>query len=500
MADFQIHWNQDGSAEVAGPGGVTLHLTPEQAAQAQANRAGIPNGAKPGPTPGSWVDSSGAIHYPAADTSGYGQIGAAFDQRPIDILNGMDTSTREAQAGITAATNAGTANLTAAANAANAGGTQILNNAYGSAANQAAQGQTGLEQAASLANYNTALGERAMGGLGALADQATQASANYGAQGDQLLQQQQALQNTGIQQLLAAQAQNQGDVNNLYGYAARGAGPSAAEAQLALARDQAQADAISLANSGRGVGALAANMRQAQAINAATQQQSAMQMAQLRAQEEQAWRQQQLQAIAGAGQLGLQGNQFGQQAWQNYMQQAGQAASGAGQLGSTYAGLSKDLYGQGIQAQQGYNQLANSSLGTGLNYNQGMASNANQATATGVQGYNNLVSQGNQLTGQGANLGFQGAQQNASFGQANTANKNNLYSTQLQSDTQRYGANAGVGINSANNAAQQQAALVGTIGTIAGAAALAASDVRMKTNIQPLEERLAMIKKFRGNK
>lgn len=480
-----------------------------------------PPGTTPGPTPGSYIDSTGAIHYPAADTTGYGQIGAAFDQRPQDILAAMDASTKQQQDLIAQTALQGQNNLNNAATASREAGQQILATGYNTAANQGLQGQTGLQQAASLADYNNALGSQAMSGFQNLGLQAQQASANYGAQGDQLLAQQQSLQGTGIQQLMGMQQQNQQSLADYANFANRGAGPSAAEAQLAFARDQAQADAISLANSGRGVGQASGNMRQAMSINAATQQQTAMQMAQLRAQEEQAWRQQQLQAIAGAGQLGLSGGQAAQSAWQNYIQQAGQAASGASQLGATYAGMSKDLYGAGVNAQQGYSGQANSALNTGFGYNQGMTSNANQATATGLSGYDSLATQGNQLTSKATDLGMQAAQQNASFGQANTVNKNNLYTTQLQSDTSRYGANMGVAINSANNSAQQQAALVGAAGTViggvlggiaggpAGAAAGGAaggaagrgigSDIRMKEKIKPepeLASRMQVINKF----
>lgn len=483
---------------------------------------GLPVGAVgPGPVPGSWIDAVGAIHYKVADTTGYGQIGAAYDQRPQDILKAMDEATLREQKLVTDATNQGQANLAAAAGASYGAGQDILNRGYATAADQAAQGQVGLQQAASLADYNSALGQRAMTGLSALGDQANQASAAYGAQGDQLLQQQQAIQNTGINQLMQMQGQTNNSLADYQNFANRGAGPSAAEVQLGQGLNRSMANAVALARSGRGAGANAYAMKQAIGANAAQSQETNQSMALLRAQEEAAWRGQQLQAISGAGNLGLQGGSAAQQAWQQYLQQAGQAASGAGQLGATYANLGKDLYGAGINAQQGYSGLANSALGTGLGYNQGMTGNANQATATGLSGFDSMTTQGNQMTNAGANLGVQGAQQSGAFDQSNIVNKNNIYTSQLSSDTQRYGANQGVAINSANNSGQQQAALIGGIGSVIGgvvggiaggpagaavgagvggaAGRAAGSDVRMKTQIKPepeLAKRLGDIQSF----
>lgn len=87
----------------------------------------------------------------------------------------------------------------------------------------------------------------------------------------------------------------------LQSYASQGPGASAAEAQLQRASDQNMASQIALARSGRGAGANANAARQASFQNASIGQQTAADMATLRANEAATWRAQQLQALGAAG-------------------------------------------------------------------------------------------------------------------------------------------------------------------------------------------------------
>src|SRR5690606_8119973 len=86
-------------------------------------------------------------------------------------------------------------------------------------------------------------------------------------------------------------------------------GPSAAQAQLQLATNQAMASQLALARSGRGLGGGAAAMSEAQRNAAAIQSQAAAQSAALRAQEQAAWRQRQAANLGAAAGVGLQSGQ-----------------------------------------------------------------------------------------------------------------------------------------------------------------------------------------------
>ncbi len=83
------------------------------------------------------------------------------------------------------------------------------------------------------------------------------------------------------------------------GFREQPAGPSAAEAQLRLGTDQANAAATSLARSGRGPGGNASAAREAMFTNVATNQRMGNELAKLRAEEEAARRGQDLQAMTG---------------------------------------------------------------------------------------------------------------------------------------------------------------------------------------------------------
>lgn len=89
----------------------------------------------------------------------------------------------------------------------------------------------------------------------------------------------------------------------LYGMATAPQGPSAAQAQLQLGTNQAMANQLALARSGRGLGESASGLRAAGMQNAVIQQNAGNQAAMLRAQEDQAFRQRQLAAFGAAGGL-----------------------------------------------------------------------------------------------------------------------------------------------------------------------------------------------------
>jgi hypothetical protein len=161
----------------------------------------------------------------------------------------------------------------------------------------------------------------------------------------------------GFANSLGARGQTEDALARLRNYYQQGPGPSAAEAQLAQGQNAAMAQAIALAHSGRGSGGNAVAMRNAAFQNAATNQQTNAQAATLRAQEGQAWRQQQL------GAMGLEQNALGNLRGEDISTMAGanQTGLGYGQLGQGYlqlgdqAGLQgeslmNDIYGKQLSA------------------------------------------------------------------------------------------------------------------------------------------------------
>lgn len=82
-------------------------------------------------------------------------------------------------------------------------------------------------------------------------------------------------------------------------YANQGPGPSAAEAQLKMAQDRNMRNAVALARSGRGGTGGALALRQADQARAQAQTDTAAQTSLLRAQESDAWRGRQLEALRG---------------------------------------------------------------------------------------------------------------------------------------------------------------------------------------------------------
>lgn len=150
-------------------------------------------------------------------------------------------------------------------------------------------------------------------------------------------------------------------VNRLNAYADQGPGESAAQAQLRQQSEQNLGAALSLARSGRGNGA--GNMKMAIAENAATNAETNMQAATLRAQEADAWRGRQLQAmgLAQEGTTNMRSQDIG--AAQAQGQQAISREQIASNVDVSRAGLQQGLaqFNAGAQNQA---SLANAQLAT----------------------------------------------------------------------------------------------------------------------------------------
>jgi hypothetical protein len=109
--------------------------------------------------------------------------------------------------------------------------------------------------------------------------------------------------NKGLTSAADSRAKQGSSYDALMGFANQGPGPSAAQAQLTQATDANTQNALALARSGRGMGGSQAALRSAIGQNANTQQQSAAQMAQLRANENTAYQAQKLNALGAGGNL-----------------------------------------------------------------------------------------------------------------------------------------------------------------------------------------------------
>ncbi len=264
---------------------------------------------------------------------------------------------------------------------------------YGALAQQGEQNQAYLNSAASgvenITGQNaSALAREGMGNQAGLSQLGSVANANasyYGNQGAQNL----GYSGTDRQSALGA-------VGRLQNFYQQGPGPSAAEAQLRQSEDTNMSQAIALARSGRSAGDEANNLRQAMFSNAATEQQTGMQLAQLRAQEAANWRGQQLSAMSTEqGTLGaLRGQDIG-------------AATALGGLGQQYSALGGNLYGEGAQLGQsaiaGAGQLTQAGLQLGQGYRTTgaqLGQGATEAAAQGFQGLGAQQVQAMQATGQ----------------------------------------------------------------------------------------------------
>lgn len=144
-------------------------------------------------------------------------------------------------------------------------------------------------------------------------------------------------------------------INRIRAYVDQGPGESAAAAQLRQAQEQSLGDALSLARSGRGNAA--GNMKMALSENAATNAQTNLQAAQLRAEEADAWRSRQLQGL-GLEQSGTQAMR-GQDITQATA--AGQHAVSREQIASNV-----DVSRAGLEQQLGIANAEQSNLGNRL--------------------------------------------------------------------------------------------------------------------------------------
>jgi hypothetical protein len=269
-------------------------------------------------------------------------------------------------------------------------------------------------------------------------------------------------------------------LQSLNRYANRGPGPSAAQALLGNQTAAAQRGNLALARSGRGTGS-AANMRAALGQNANMQGAANNQAAALSAQEEQAWRQQQLGALTAAqqGAAGI---------------RAGDAGLRGQDIGLTGQQLQADLTSRGQNFGLANNQLQADlgSRGQNMNYagtlgqqalgwqeaGQGWAGLGNQQDQLAL-GYGNLGNQYNQTA--------QGADQLA-LGNENLARE---WAAQGQQGGMGYEQLRGESYTDAQIAnmqgeQQRDAALVGGLGGLAQGA-MAMSDENSKKEIERLE-------------
>lgn len=215
--------------------------------------------------------------------------------------------------------------------------------------------------------------------------------------------------------------QSRGDVtqslSDIRGFLSAGPGPSMAQQQLRMAQEQNLGDALSLARSGRGNAA--GNMKMALSENAATNAQTNMQAALLRANEADTWQQRQLQGLGlqSSTATNLRGQDIG-------------AATAAGQhaLSREQLAANVDVSRAGLEQQLA---MQNAELGTRANLqnaaetNTGARLNAQLGTDAAIQ-QAALANSRNIAQGQ---AGTQVSMQNAA-----EANQTSRLQGQLQSD------------------------------------------------------------------
>jgi len=160
--------------------------------------------------------------------------------------------------------------------------------------------------------------------------------------------------------------QQAGAANWLRDYANGPQGPSAAQAQLQQGANQSMRQALSLARSGTGFGESANSLRAAERANADTMANASNQSAILRAQEDQAFRQQQLGAMGTAG--GLYGDTAGREGAQSQyltdtelqaqqMRNAQQLGLGAQSIEAQNLGIQGAIGAQGLGLQGAQSEL-----------------------------------------------------------------------------------------------------------------------------------------------
>lgn len=456
----------------------------------------------------------------------------------------------------------------AISNAANQSGVAGQGAAADVGATAGQSGQLGAYNAGQMSNLGRFYGNQQMGagdsalnygmGQGAGLAQLGQGMSNYGqgqagaiAGGANDLSQYGQSQATNIGQNAGLMAQQAGNLNSMAGGAqgqnVSGAqqtalmgleaqqGPSAAQAQLQSATNRNQNQALAMARSGRGFGGSASAMRQAAGQQAQMGQEAANQSAQLRSQEDAAWRQRQAANIGQAGQLasneaairnqreqglyglGMQGmnNALGAQLGAGQlgvgaMNSALGAQLGAGQLGlgGMQAGGQMAQAGAGV-GQNAYGQYLGA-LGNAANTQIGAQQAAGQMGLAGLGQQGALQGQAGQLAlggygQQGALLGQAAGTQMGGYGQAGNMAANagnfglNSLGMQNQFENQRYGwgqqsiqnqlqaggINNGLALQQQNQGNQMTGAYLGAGGSMLSMIPMLASDRNMKEGIEP---------------
>lgn len=252
--------------------------------------------------------------------------------------------------------------------------------------------------------------------------------------GQGLAAQNRATPQTNLGRSQAFGGQQVGAANWLQDFAQGPQGPSAAQAQLREGANTAKRQAMSIARSGSGFGESANAMADAQRAQSDISTSAANQAAQLRAQEDQAFRAQQLGAM-------------------------GQAADIYGQTAGREGEQAQFLTQAELQAQQQRDAMQ-----------LGLGGQSIDAQNLGIQG---------QLAAQGVDLDAQNAALQGRIARGQT--EANLYGTEADVFATREARDRA--LHEQRRADRGEAA--GVIGGIAGAAASFLSDVRKKTEITP---------------
>lgn len=295
----------------------------------------------------------------------------------------------------------------------------------------------------------TSQGAQMGGGIAALGAGASAAGQRYGTQvadvGRSAANVGQAY-GSGLQSLSQAglgagvgQAQTLSTTGRAYGDQLRGIeaqeGPSGAQALLNQQNNRAMGNQLALARSGRGMGGSAAAIQQAGQNIGALQQDVGNQAAQLRAQENAAWRSRQAANVANAGQLDITAR----------TQALGGTNQAFGQAASAYAaGGALDMQGRQTQLQGATQGAALGMQGRamGIDANVQGANIAQQGRLAGANlEMGGLQSQA-QTLGQAAGMQLQGAQSAADASVNAAGVGQNAYAQSLAG----YGQAAGLGM------------------------------------------------------
>ncbi len=240
--------------------------------------------------------------------------------------------------------------------------------------------------------------------------------------------------------------QQQGDVySGLMDFAQGPQGPSGAQAMLQQGANQAMGQNLALARAGGGFGESAAGLASAQRANASTMANTANQAAMLKAQEDQAFRGQQLDAFGAAGDI------------------SGAQRAAAAQEAQIRGGQSEFATQSALTAEQQRDAAAQGYFGQGL-----------QAAGMGYDA---------DFAGRGMNMDAQNAALQGRVAQGQT--EADIYGTQAQIYKERLRRDEAQ--REARRADRGEAA--GLVGAAAGAAAAFLSDRRTKTNVRELRER-----------